>query len=134
MSYAGPVARGKRGASPSVTPIGGSGRGVGGRLAAPTVRAQSFLTGAGESRSVVFAAGVAVGAIVGAGVALLLAPRSGAETRFAIGREARRLRRRGRDAWDDFRDELRRARRRARRTLARRHERAHARGRERDDD
>jgi len=57
--------------------------------------------------SVVFAAGVLLGIAMGAGVALLLAPHSGADTRRAIARKGRRLRRRGRDAWDDLRDELR---------------------------
>src|SRR5262245_8318726 len=66
-------------------------------------------------------AGLLVGALVGAGVALLLAPQSGEETRNAIGRKARHARYRARSAWDDLAAELgvvaRRGRRRARRVL-----------------
>ena len=63
----------------------------------------------------VFAAGIAIGVVVGAGVALLLAPTSGVETRRALARRGRRVSRRGRDAWDDLRDELRQAVRNKRR-------------------
>lgn len=44
-------------------------------------------------------AGVAVGAMIGAGAALLLAPGSGAETRTAIRRRVRKLTRRERSVW-----------------------------------
>ena len=54
----------------------------------------------------VFAAGMLLGLAVGAGLTLLVAPRSGEETRHALARRGRRLRARGRDAWDDLRDEL----------------------------
>ena len=57
----------------------------------------------------VFAAGIAVGLAVGVGTALLFAPQTGEETRYAIARRARRLRRRGGDAWEDLRRELSRA-------------------------
>src|SRR6266576_3151006 len=55
-----------------------------------------------------FTAGIAVGAILGATVALLFAPASGDETRHSI---ARRVRNRGGDddAWDDLAEELERA-------------------------
>ena len=60
--------------------------------------------------------GVLVGALVGAGTALLLAPQSGAETRVAIRRRARAAGYRAGDAWDELAAELRTAaRRRARR-------------------
>jgi gas vesicle protein len=65
----------------------------------------------------IFAAGIAVGLAVGVGTALLFAPQSGEEARFAIVRRARRLRRRGGDAWDDLRHELRRAGRRRMKSL-----------------
>jgi len=55
--------------------------------------------------------GVAIGLVVGIGLALLFAPRPGADTRRQLRRGMRRVRRRGGDAWDDLRDELRRARR-----------------------
>jgi hypothetical protein len=68
-------------------------------------------------------AGLLVGALVGAGAALLLAPQSGLETRSEIRRRARFARHRATDAWSDLADELaavaRRGRRRARRALRR---------------
>ena len=68
-------------------------------------------------------AGLLVGALVGAGAALLLAPQSGQETRTAIRRRARFARHRAGDAWMQLADELaaaaRRGRRRARRVLRR---------------
>ena len=68
-------------------------------------------------------AGLLVGAAVGAGAALLLAPQSGMETRSAIRRQARFARHRATDAWSELADELaavaRRGRRRARRALRR---------------
>lgn len=44
-------------------------------------------------------AGVAVGAIIGAGAALLLAPGSGEDTRAAISQRVRKLTRRERGVW-----------------------------------
>lgn len=44
-------------------------------------------------------AGVAVGALIGAGAALLLAPGSGEDTRFEIKRRVRKLTRRERGVW-----------------------------------
>jgi hypothetical protein len=67
----------------------------------------------------VFTLGAVAGALVGAGVALLLAPQSGVETREEIASRARRLRSRADDSWDDLRDELRRLRRRSRRVATR---------------
>ena len=68
-------------------------------------------------------AGLLVGALVGAGAALLLAPQSGLETRTAIRRRARFARHRASDAWSELADELaaatRRQGRRARRALRR---------------
>jgi len=68
-------------------------------------------------------AGLLVGALVGAGAALLLAPQSGIETRTAIRRKARFARHRATDAVGELADELaaaaRRGRRRARRVLRR---------------
>ena len=67
----------------------------------------------------VFTLGAVAGALIGAGVALLLAPQSGVETREEIASRARRLRSRADDSWDDLRDELRRLRRRSRRLATR---------------
>jgi gas vesicle protein len=58
------------------------------------------------------ATGIAIGLVVGAGVALLYSPASGDETRRALRKRMRRMRRRGRNAWDDLGAELRQARRR----------------------
>jgi gas vesicle protein len=58
------------------------------------------------------ATGLTIGLLVGAGMALLFAPQRGSETRRDLGRGLRRVRTRGRDAWDDLRDELWHARRR----------------------
>lgn len=55
-----------------------------------------------------FTAGIAIGAILGASVALLLAPGSGEETREKIGRRVRHLRGDD-DLWDELAAELERA-------------------------
>jgi gas vesicle protein len=52
-----------------------------------------------------FAAGIAVGAILGATVALLLAPASGDETRHSIARRVKNFRGDD-DIWDDLAEEL----------------------------
>lgn len=76
---------------------------------------------ANDSRPIVpVAAGVAVGLLVGAGMALLLAPLEGAEARRALRRRMRRARNRGRDAWLDLGDELRHAALRMRRARRKR--------------
>ena len=58
-----------------------------------------------------FLAGLAIGALVGAGVALLFAPQSGEETRRQVSRKAKHLAREARDRYDEVRDKVRRARR-----------------------
>jgi len=52
-----------------------------------------------------FTAGIAVGAILGATIALLWAPASGDETRDRIGRRVRKLRGND-DIWDELAEEL----------------------------
>jgi hypothetical protein len=52
-----------------------------------------------------FTAGIALGAILGATVALLWAPASGGETRDRIGRRVRKLRGND-DIWDELAEEL----------------------------
>lgn len=64
-----------------------------------------------------FGAGIVVGALIGAGVALFFAPQTGKSLRAGLARDGRRLRSRADDAFDDLRDELRIAARRARRKL-----------------
>lgn len=66
----------------------------------------------------IFTAGAILGAVVGAGAALLFAPQSGARTRHDLARRGRHFRTRTGDAWDDLRHELRYAARRTRKTLA----------------
>jgi hypothetical protein len=59
-----------------------------------------------------FGAGIAVGALLGAGTALLLAPATGFETRIRLARGARRVGDRVVDRWDDLGDAVRRGTRR----------------------
>lgn len=67
-------------------------------------------TRAGGART--FVAGLVIGALVGAGVALLFAPQSGADTRRMIRRRAKTLAHEAQDGYDGVKDRLRRARRR----------------------
>ncbi len=67
----------------------------------------------------IFGLGLALGALLGSGTALLLAPQSGEEARAGIGRKARSVREDVRDSWDDLRDELEWAARRGSRRIAR---------------
>lgn len=62
----------------------------------------------------VFGAGLAIGALLGAGTALLLAPTSGFETRVRLARGARRAGTRVSDRWDDLGDTVRRSAHRGR--------------------
>ena len=64
----------------------------------------------GNGRARTFAAGLILGALVGAGLALLLAPQSGADTRRGLSRRARRLAEDARDRYDEARLRVRRAR------------------------
>ena len=64
-----------------------------------------------------FAAGIALGALIGTGAALLLAPQSGPELRRGLALRARSAKLDARDAWDDLGDQLSMLRRAARRKL-----------------
>jgi len=64
-----------------------------------------------EHRVGTFVAGMALGALVGAGLALLFAPQSGEETRRYVSRKAKHLAREARDRYDDVKEKVRRARR-----------------------
>ena len=81
-------------------------------MAQRRARALDAANGDDHSRTLAFGAGIAVGALLGAGIALLLAPQSGKATRAYIARGARRIPDRARDSWDDLGDELRLALRR----------------------
>ena len=62
-----------------------------------------------DARSIsLLGVGLIAGVVIGAGVALLLAPQSGEDTRAALGRRARRIRHDD-GIWDRFGRELRRA-------------------------
>jgi gas vesicle protein len=54
-----------------------------------------------------FLAGLVAGAVIGAGVALVLAPDSGKKTRKRIHRAADDLRETATDRWDEIADEVR---------------------------
>ena len=60
-----------------------------------------------------FAAGMLIGALIGAGVALLFAPQSGAETRRFIRKKAKKLAAGAQDRFDDVKDRIKSARQRA---------------------
>jgi YtxH-like protein len=103
MSYAGPASRGKR-PRPNDSPLSG-------RLRNPDLTrlpANPRWPDRATRRdpTTAFAAGIAIGIAVGAGIAVLFAPRSGEDTRRAIADRGRRLVHRGGDIWDDLRDEL----------------------------
>ena len=117
MSYAGNISRTGRRGGP--TGAATSGPALAGAPGAPTQRLRGGDTEIAWREVAIFAAGIAVGAMIGAGSALLLAPETGEETRAAIARRSRRVGRRAHDAWDDLRDELRFATRRGRRRLRR---------------
>lgn len=70
------------------------------------------------SGTILLVAGIAIGALLGAATALLMAPQSGEETRRSLGRHSKRLARRSREMWDDLGDEARRQRKAARRRFA----------------
>lgn len=60
-----------------------------------------------HDRNTVFLAGIALGAVVGAGIALLFAPHSGRSTRRRIARTGRHVADRGHDTWDGIAREFR---------------------------
>ena len=113
MSFAGPILRrtGARGNGSLITEPTGRGS-----LAASSRR--SSVVSAPSSGALIFVAGIAIGALVGATTALLMAPQSGVDTRRALVRQSKRLARRGREAWDDFGDEFKRQRSAVRRRIA----------------
>jgi hypothetical protein len=67
----------------------------------------------------VFSAGIAVGALIGAGAALLLAPATGYETRARLADRARRSGGRFAGRWDEFGDDVRHGARRGRKRVTR---------------
>jgi hypothetical protein len=124
MSFGGTVTRGRRGARSSGPRAEGVRRpATAGTPGVPSADAVDE----GEidwERVALFGTGIALGAALGAGVALLFAPSSGEEIRAAIASRGARLAHRGRDVWDDLRDELEWAARRGKRRVGRRVQRA----------
>lgn len=77
------------------------------RIAQATLEAESGAAETDWTRVTVFGAGIAIGALIGAGAALLLAPSTGYETRTRIARRARQAGGRAADQWEGVSDELR---------------------------
>jgi hypothetical protein len=109
MAHAPPKSRGTRSAGDSASRAIGGPSSAGKRGAA-----RPALPSPGRGRGT-FLAGVMVGLAVGVATALLLAPRSGAETRQALRRRGRRVRNKASNAWEDLRLELARTARALRR-------------------
>jgi hypothetical protein len=72
----------------------------------PTAKGQPAVPSPGRRPTVTFLAGLGIGLAVGAAVGILLAPKSGAETRQALRNRGRKVGNRARDAWEDLRIEL----------------------------
>ncbi|MBI4421668.1 MAG: YtxH domain-containing protein [Gemmatimonadetes bacterium] len=85
--------------------------------------AEEPLDGGGRSGTLGFIAGLVLGALVGAGVALLMAPDRGVVTRKRLTRLARKVRDDARHHLDSWRDDVRRELSRRRRRLRERVER-----------
>jgi hypothetical protein len=124
MSFGGTVTRGRRGNSSS-RPRAENAR----RPGAPGSAQARPVSGDDDGeidweRVAVFGTGIALGAALGAGIALLFAPSSGEEIRASIARRGALLAHQGRDVWDDLRDELDWATRRGKRRVGRRVQRA----------
>lgn len=78
-----------------------------------------FAARADWQRVGIFGAGLALGLAAGAGAALLFAPQSGEDTRELLGEQAREMRGRVVDRWEDLRYELRAAARRGKKRVRR---------------
>jgi len=65
---------------------------------------QEWETGESSRQIGVFASGLAVGALIGAAVALLFAPKSGAELRSQVSDSAKRFKRKAGEAYSDASD------------------------------
>lgn len=65
-----------------------------------------------------FAVGLLLGALIGAGLALLFAPQSGEETRRLIRRRSKKIAGAAQDTFDDVRDQAKQLKRRAEKAIA----------------
>ena len=127
MSYAGPTRASTASPRASRTTVSAGSRTS--RTSAASGYSSTFTPSRGEAdwqEIALFGAGLALGVILGAGGALLTAPRTGAETRAALGARAARLRRstvrNSQNAWDELRDELRQVKRNRRERKRRKRE------------
>ena len=68
---------------------------------------RGFMSRESDRQLGVFVAGMLLGAVIGAGAALLTAPEEGTRTRKRLGRAASRVRTRSGDRWGDMVEELR---------------------------
>jgi gas vesicle protein len=118
MSFGGPVKSGARSGARAGTSATRAGQRVGNGPRPADEEEVDW------ERVAVFGTGIAIGAVLGASVALLFAPASGEEARAAIARGSARLARGGKDAWEELRDELEWATRRGKRRVGRRVQRA----------
>ena len=113
MSFAGPILRRGRSRANGALLTEPTDRGA----LAPSPR-RSAVDADRPNRALIFAAGIAVGALLGAAAALLTAPQSGEDTRRALTRQSKRLARRSREMLGDVGDEFRRQRSAVRRRIA----------------
>ena len=125
MSYAPHTIRSQQGRNLSSGADAGTGRpgAAPPRSAGSWSRARSSSESSAESRDWarvgMFGAGIAVGALLGAGAALLYAPQSGIEARTLLRGRARRATLRAANRWDELGAELRGAARRSKRKVRR---------------
>ena len=77
----------------------------------PSARPRPAEPAASRRSSVTFLAGLGIGLALGAAAGMLLAPRSGSETRRALRNRGKKMGHRARDAWEDLRIELEATRR-----------------------
>jgi gas vesicle protein len=87
--------------------------------AAPRGAGRPFAESIDRGRAGAFGLGLALGALAGAGVALLMAPQSGEATRARIASGARGVRGRAVESWDDLTESVRDVARRNRKRLRR---------------
>ena len=123
MAYADSIARSRPAAGrPRSTDVGASdlSRSYGDTEPSSLTEPEGRSWDRGEmARAGLLGGALAIGVLIGAGAALLLAPQAGEDTRADIAEGTRRLGHRAGDAWDDLRDELHWAARRGRRRMRR---------------